>query len=107
MRLRLGRTGSWSRKFSRAAFRQAIRGFDSVDQRMDEGTSSETVLDVPPNEKDGFGAKGRAGGSGTVTEAWVFAWESRHAAVANPSPIKRIWPSWPASPMPGSLAAAH
>jgi hypothetical protein len=50
--------------------RQAIRRLGN--QRMVDVSSSETVLGVPPNEKEGFGATGRAGGSGTVTEARVF-----------------------------------
>src|SRR5437763_5427102 len=66
---------------------------------MADESSSDTEFGVPPNEKDGLGAAGRAGGSGTVTEARAFAWESRHAAVVKTSPTKRIRPSRPASPM--------
>ena len=45
---------------------------------MADKSSSGTVFGVPPNEKDGLGAAGRAGGSGTVTEDRGFAPESRH-----------------------------
>jgi hypothetical protein len=34
---------------------------------------------VPPNENEGFGTAGRAGGSWTVIEAWRLAAASRQA----------------------------